>query len=153
MSEQLRAHKVYAIEKGTVIDHIPSPMALKVVDILGVKQQGILTVGINFPSQKLGRKDIVKVENLELTAEVTDRLALVAPTATINIIENWKVVEKRAIHVPREFKAMLRCPNPNCVTNMEKVATHFVREGEGPHFAVRCAYCERLYKQPGELVA
>jgi aspartate carbamoyltransferase regulatory subunit len=153
MSEQVRAHKVYAIERGTVIDHIPSPMALKVVDILGVKQQGILTVGINFPSQKLGRKDIVKVENLELTAEVTDRLALVAPTATINIIENWKVVEKRAIHVPREFRGMLRCPNPNCVTNVEKVTTHFVREGEGPHFAVRCVYCERLYKQPGELVA
>jgi aspartate carbamoyltransferase regulatory subunit len=147
-----RAHKVYAIERGTVIDHIPSPMALKVVDILGVKQEGILTMGINFPSKKLGRKDIVKVENLVLTAEITDRLALVAPTATINIIENWKVVEKRPIHIPREFRGMLHCPNPNCVTNMEKLATVFVREGEGARFAVRCIYCERLYKQPGELV-
>ena len=151
MSEP-RTHKVYAIERGTVIDHIPSPMALKVVDILGVKQEGILTMGLNFPSQKLGRKDIVKVENLELTAEVTDRLAVVAPTATNNIIEDWKVVEKRAIHVPREFKGMLRCPNPNCITNVEKVGTHFTREGEGLSFAVRCLYCERLYKKPSELV-
>jgi aspartate carbamoyltransferase regulatory subunit len=147
-----RTHKVYAIERGTVIDHIPSPRALKVVEILGVEHEGILTVGINFPSKKLGKKDIVKVENLKLTVEITDRLALVAPTATINIIDNWKVVEKRTIHIPAEFRGMLCCPNPNCVTNMEKVISHFVREGEGALFAVRCTYCERLYRQPGELV-
>jgi len=150
MSE--KARKVYAIDRGTVIDHIPSPKAMKVVEILGVEQEGILTVGINFKSEKLGSKDIVKVENLILTAEVTDRLALVAPTATINIIENSKVVEKRTIKVPREFKGMLRCPNPNCVTNVEEVDSHFVREGEISHPAVRCHYCERLYKQPEDLV-
>ena len=98
-----RKSKVYAIDRGTVIDHIPTPMAIKVVEILGVQQQGILTIGINFPSNKLGHKDIVKVEHLILTAETTDRLALVAPTATINIIDNGKVVEKRPIHIPREF--------------------------------------------------
>ncbi len=152
MNEPKRAHKVYAIERGTVIDHIPSPMALKVINILGVTQQGILSVGINFPSEKLGRKDIVKVENLELTAEVTDRLSLVAPTATINIIEGWKVVEKRPIHLPREFVGILRCPNPKCVTNAEAARTRFLREGEGRTFAVRCAYCERLYRNPAELV-
>ncbi len=148
----IRPHKVYAIERGTVIDHIPSPMALKVVDILGVKQEGILTVGINFPSAKLGRKDIVKVENLMLTAAVTDRLGLIAPLATINIIENSRVVEKRPIQVPKEFKGMLRCPNPNCITNIEQVTTHFTREGEESKPAVRCSYCERIYKQPVDLV-
>ena len=147
-----RARKVYALDRGTVIDHIPSPKAMKVVEILGVEQEGILTVGINFKSEKLGRKDIVKVENLKLTAAVTDRLALVAPTATINIIENNKVVEKRPIQVPREFKGMLRCPNPNCVTNVEGAVTLFIREGEASHPAVRCHYCERLYKQPEDLV-
>jgi len=146
------ARKVYAIESGTVIDHIPSPLALKVVDILGVKQEGILTVGINFPSDQLGKKDIVKVENLKLTAKVTDRIALVAPTATINIIEGGKVVEKRQIHVPDEFHGLLRCPNPNCITNVDQVTSHFLREGSAPHFEVRCVYCERKYKQPGELV-
>lgn len=147
-----RTHKVYAIERGTVIDHIPSPLAMKVVEILGVQQEGILTVGINFKSEKLGSKDIVKVENLKLTAAVTDRLALVAPTATINIIEDGKVVEKRQIQVPREFKGMLRCPNPNCVTNVEGVESHFVREGDQAKPGVRCHYCERLYKEPSELV-
>jgi len=149
---ETRAHKVYAIERGTVIDHIPSPMAMKVVEILGVQQEGILTVGINFKSEKLGRKDIVKVENLKLTATVTDRLALVAPTATINIIENARVVEKRLIHVPEEFRGLLRCPNPNCITNVEEVSTYFVREGEESRPAVRCSYCERLYKDPSELL-
>lgn len=147
-----RPHKVYAIESGTVIDHIPSPLAMKVVDILGVKQEGILTVGINFPSAKLGLKDIVKVENLILTAAETDRLALIAPLATINIIENGRVVEKRSIKVPKEFRGMLGCPNPNCITNVEKVTTHFVREGEESKPAVRCTYCERIYKQPVDLV-
>lgn len=149
---ETRAHKVYAIERGTVIDHIPSPLAMKVVEILGVQQEGILTVGINFKSEKLGRKDIVKVENLKLTAAVTDRLALVAPTATINIIEDAKVVEKRPIHVPKEFRGLLRCPNPNCITNVEEVSTYFVLEGEESRPAVRCSYCERLYKDPSELV-
>jgi aspartate carbamoyltransferase regulatory subunit len=144
--------KVYALESGTVIDHIPSPLALKVVEILGVQHEGIITIGINFPSSQLGRKDVVKVENLKLTPAVTDRMALVAPTATINIIEKSQVVEKRKIHIPNEFKGMLRCPNPNCVTNVEGVTTHFVREGEGSKPTVRCTYCERVYKQPGDLV-
>lgn len=146
------ARKVYAIESGTVIDHIPSPLALKVVDILGVSQEGILTVGINFPSEKLGKKDIVKVENVKLTPQVTDRVAIVAPTATINIIENGKVVEKRPIEVPKELHGILHCPNPNCVTNVEKIPTHFIREGKRNKFAVRCIYCERKYSRPGELV-
>ena len=145
--------KVYAINQGTVIDHIPSPLALKVVDILGVKQEGILTVGINFPSEKLGSKDIVKVENLKLTAQVTDRIALLAPFATINIIEGGKVVEKRQIEVPHEFKGILKCPNPNCITNMEQVETHFVREGRRAKAAVRCIFCERLYEKPSDLVS
>jgi len=151
MSED-RVRKVYAIERGTVIDHIPSPRALKVVEILGVKQEGILTIGINFKSEKLGRKDIVKVENLKLTESVTNRLALVAPTATINIIENGKVVEKRKITVPEEFRGLLRCPNPNCITNREKVTTIFIREGQPPRFTVRCRFCERLYFHPEELL-
>ncbi|HUU03825.1 MAG TPA: aspartate carbamoyltransferase regulatory subunit [Myxococcota bacterium] len=151
MTETL-AHKVYAIKRGTVIDHIPSPLAMKVVEILGVQQDGILTVGINFKSEKLGRKDIVKVENLKLTAAVTDRLALVAPTATINIIENGKVVEKRPIKVPHEFLGLLRCPNPKCITNIEEIETVFIREGEASKPAVRCRYCERLYQKPSDLV-
>ena len=147
-----RAHKVYAIERGTVIDHIPSPKAMKVVEILGVQQEGILTVGINFKSDRLESKDIVKVENLKLTTQVTDRLALVAPTATINIIEGGKVTEKRPIQVPKEFKGMLKCPNPNCITNLEEVTTHFLREGKEDKPIVRCKYCERRYKNPEDLV-
>ncbi|RME28237.1 MAG: aspartate carbamoyltransferase regulatory subunit [Deltaproteobacteria bacterium] len=152
MTEE-RARKVYSIERGTVIDHIPSPMALKVVEILGVKHEGILTVGINFKSEKLGCKDIVKVENLKLTEEVTDRLALVAPTATINIIEGGRVVEKRPIHIPQQFKGLLRCPNPKCVTNHEAVDTLFHLELPPPKPAVRCHYCERLYTNPADLIA
>ncbi len=152
MSDASRTRKVYAIERGTVIDHIPSPMALKVVQILGVQKEGILTVGMNFPSKRLGVKDIVKVENLLLSPQATDRIALVAPTATINIIDGGEVVEKRPIHLPAEFKGLLRCPNPRCITNAEAVTTWFLREGGGAEMAVRCLYCERVYPDPAELL-
>jgi aspartate carbamoyltransferase regulatory subunit len=127
-------------------------MAMKVVEILGVKQQGILTVGMNFPSKKTAKKDIVKVENLKLTSQVTDRIALVAPTATINIIEDGKVVEKRKIEVPRQVVGVLCCPNPNCITNVEQIGSHFTREGSSSLAAFRCLYCERLYRKPSDLV-
>lgn len=60
MSEE-RLYKVFKIQNGTVIDHISSPMALKIIDILGIKEQGIISIGLNFDSSKTGKKDIIKI--------------------------------------------------------------------------------------------
>ena len=153
-----RPYKVYKIQKGTAIDHIPSRMALKVIEILGIAEGGgIVTVGINFDSDKLGKKGVVKIENRILEHRETDLIALVAPTATINIIEDGRVVEKRPMNVPDDIRGLLRCPNPNCVTNVDPDAEsrfHLVgRNGDekSAEIKLRCHYCERVYLNSPEL--
>lgn len=142
----MKEYKVYAIKDGTVIDHIPCTRALKVVEILGLENEGILTIGINFTSQKLGKKDIVKIENKFLRKDETDKISLIAPTATINIIKNGALVEKRKIEIPEEYINIVKCLNPNCVTNSENVKTRFKIVKKNP-IVLRCHYCERLVTQ------
>ncbi len=138
-----RAYKVYSIKNGTVIDHIPTPLALKVIRILGLENEGIMTIGIGFNSEKHPRgKDILKVENRELSHEETNKIALIAPDATINIIKNGKVAEKRQITLPSEVRDILSCPNPNCATNKLGATKHFLLENKDT-VTYRCIYCER----------
>ena len=138
-----RAYKVYSIENGTVIDHIPTPLALKVIRILGLENEGIMTIGIGFNSEKHPRgKDILKIENRELSHEETNKIALIAPDATINIIKNGEVAEKRLITLPSEVRDILSCPNPNCATNKLGARKHFLLENKDT-VTYRCVYCER----------
>jgi len=125
-----------------VIDHIPSPLALKVLQILRLPDDGIMSIGLNFPSKKLGRKDLIKIENTYLHEEETNKLALIAPTATINIIKNHKLIEKRKIKLPDVVIDIIRCPNPLCITNHESIQSQFSISGESP-LSARCHYCER----------
>ena len=86
---EIRAYRVYAIEKGTVIDHISAGKALKVIQILKLDEfNQIVTVGINLESKKAVRKDIVKIENKTLSKQELNKIALISPKATINIAEN-----------------------------------------------------------------
>ncbi len=138
-----RAYKVYSIENGTVIDHIPTPLALKVISILGLGSEGIMTIGIGFNSRKHPYgKDILKIENRELSHDETNKIALIAPDATINIIKNGEVSEKRQITLPSEVRDILSCPNPNCATNMLGARKHFMLENKET-VTYRCRYCER----------
>ncbi len=147
-----RAYKVYAINNGTVIDHIPTPLALRVVGILGLGNEGILTIGMGFSSGRLpGGKDIVKIENRELSRGETDMLALIAPEATINIIKGGSVVEKRRISLPGEVSGVIRCPNPNCASNVLGVSPKFsLSSSSGPVY--RCHYCERTTRIEPDLL-
>ncbi len=138
-----RAYKVYSIQNGTVIDHIPTPLALKVIRILGLGNEGIMTIGIGFRSKKHpDGKDIVKVENRVLSHDETDMIALIAPDATINIIKDARVFEKRQISLPSEVRCILVCPNPNCATNKLGAERHFFLE-DRKSVTYRCKYCER----------
>ncbi len=141
----MKTYKVYAINDGTVIDHIPCMKALKVIDILGLENQGILTIGINFSSQKLGKKDIIKIENKYLKKEETDRISLIAPQATINIIKDGKLREKRKIEIPGEYLNIVKCLNPNCITSKTGVQTRFKIVRKDP-LILRCHYCERIVR-------
>lgn len=136
--------KVDPIKEGTVIDHIPANKALHVISIIKPDKDDIITVGINFSSKKFGRKDIVKIEGRELSAAVVNSIALVAPHANVIIIRNYEVVDKRLVQIPDEIKDSVKCGNPKCITNEEKMVTHFITVSRSP-VRLRCNYCERVF--------
>ena len=140
---QLRVSK---IESGTVIDHIPGGQALNVLALLGIdgSTDEAVSVAMNVPSDRLGRKDVVKVENRELSEAELDVLSLIAPEATINIIRAYDVVEKKRVERPERVVGVLACRNRECITNTnEPVDAKFEVLPEG----VRCEYCGTIIRQ------
>lgn len=142
--------KVSKIKNGTVIDHIPAGMAPAVLKILGIERgcSDTVIVAMNVKSQRLGLKDIVKVENRALEAATVKKIAIVAPQATVNIIKDMAVAEKIHVELPHELIGIIRCPNRNCITNSsERVVPYLTVESRDP-LAMRCHYCESLVEGP-----
>lgn len=143
MEEELLVRK---IRSGTVIDHISAGNALNVLKILGIKGSEGYRVAIvmNVESKKLGLKDIVKVEGRELAPKEVNMIALIAPKATINIIRDYKVVKKVRVKLPKIIDGIVKCSNPNCITNRprEYVKPRFKVVSEEP-LILQCLYCER----------
>jgi len=135
------------IEKGTVIDHIHRGMALQVLKILNLpspESTSTISVVMNVKSSKMGLKDIVKIEDKFVDETELNKISLIAPTATINIIEHYKVKEKKAVHLPKEIVGILKCQNPSCISNQgEPVVGKFYLYSKQP-LKLRCAYCERI---------
>ena len=136
--------KIQPIKNGTVIDHITAGNAVKVLRILGIPKSStsIVSVAINVRS-KYGKKDIVKVENRELDPHEVDKIALIAPKATINIIRDYEVTEKYRVKLPDEIIGIVRCSNPTCVSNSrEPIKPRFIVKNKDP-LVIKCYYCER----------
>ena len=126
---------VSAIKEGTVIDHIPSDVTLKVADILDLEGiKSIISIATNLDSKTMGKKGIIKIGGKDLTKEETD--------ATVNIIQNYDVKKKIKVAIPLTVNKIIKCSNPNCITNNEKVMTKFDVLNKVP-LKVRCHYCER----------
>lgn len=137
--------RVTPIKNGTVIDHIPSGMALKVLKILGISENvsSTVTVAIHVPSKKMQWKDMLKVEDRELNPREVDKIALIAPSATVNVIRNYNVAEKRRVALPEKAVGILKCGNPNCITNQrEPIETVFLVDNKMP-LTLKCRYCDR----------
>ncbi|MFA5614980.1 MAG: aspartate carbamoyltransferase regulatory subunit [Methanoculleus sp.] len=136
---------VSPIRNGTVIDHITAGEALNVLKILGItgSTRECLSIATNVESKRLGRKDIVKVENRELRKEEVGRIALIAPHAKINIIREYQVVEKKGVKIPKILKGVVRCPNPGCITNSSEPTESTFEVLEA---GLRCFYCDWLIK-------
>ena len=141
MSEkELRVSK---IKDGTVIDHISGGYALDVVKILGItgREKRVMTIAINVPSKRFRVKDIVKIEGRALNSQEVNRIALVAPHASINIIRNYCVVEKLEVKLPQVIEGTVKCVNPTCISNSEEpVSTRFYVKSEEP-LMLKCHYC------------
>ena len=138
--------KVVPIKNGTVIDHITAGQALNVLKILKIKAgtDVVVSVVINVRSEEMGRKDIVKVEDRELKAEEVDKISLIAPNATINIIRSYEVIEKHKVYLPNLIEGIIKCPNPTCITNAkEPITSKFITLSENPP-VFRCFYCEKM---------
>jgi aspartate carbamoyltransferase regulatory subunit len=144
-NEQLM--KVRKLRQGTVIDHLTSGTAFKAFRVLGLSQEeGVVLIGINLQSKVAGRKDIIKIENRELTRDELNRIALLSPQAVISIIEDYRVIKKFHVEVSEPIEGIIRCRNPKCVTNVENVRSRFrISECNPP--VLRCFYCERRIKQ------
>lgn len=139
-----RELRVRPIVNGSVIDHITAGQALNVLKILGINgsTRSVVSVLINVPSGDMGAKDVVKVEGRELDPDEFDTIALIAPKSTINIIRNYEVVEKFRVDMPKIVGGIIRCGNPNCISNTnEPVNSKFIVESEDP-VILRCSYCE-----------
>ena len=142
MDEQVL--KVQKIKNGIVIDHIPCGMALKVLKILGIERDigSTVTMAMHVKS-KIGWKDIVKIEDRYLDDREIDKIALIAPTATVNLIKNYQVIKKHHVNIPENIRGIVKCINPRCITNQrEPVEPEFYLVSKNP-LVIRCKYCER----------
>ncbi|MCQ2737732.1 MAG: aspartate carbamoyltransferase regulatory subunit [archaeon] len=144
-SEEKPKLKVIAIKNGTVIDHIAPNKALQVLKILNLPEtDGKMTLAMNI-SSKYGSKDLVKIENRELDSKELDKISLIAPKATINIIRDYKVVYKEKVRIMDELESTVKCTNPKCISNNkdEPINSKFSVVNKDP-ITLRCHYCERL---------
>lgn len=135
---------VSAIKDGTVIDHIRSGDALRIIRLFHLlDDKNKITVGLNLPSKHLGIKDLIKIENRVLTNDEANEIMIFAPDATINIVENFEVVRKISTHLPSTITNIFRCPNPKCITHDENTQSTFYIEEQGKQVKLICNYCEK----------
>jgi aspartate carbamoyltransferase regulatory subunit len=147
MSEMKKELVVVALENGTVIDHINPDKLFKVVSILKLDAiDSQITIGNNLKSKKQGFKGIIKITDKYFDPDVINKIALLAPNAVLNIIKDYKVVEKRSITLQDYLCDIIKCVNPKCITNNENIKSHFhVLDKE--NIEVKCHYCERIIHQ------
>jgi aspartate carbamoyltransferase regulatory subunit len=128
-----------SIKNGIVIDHITSGKAMQLYQMLGIdKLDCCVAVIQNVGSRKMGKKDIIKIDSsISINLDV---IGYVSPNATINTIEDGKIVRKEHIDLPRRLCNIIYCKNPRCITTTEQEIEHiFVLSDKGEY---RCLYCE-----------
>ena len=143
---------VTACENGTVLDHIPADKVYKALDILNLKGvENQITIGINLSSRAQGKKGIIKIADKFFEDEELNKLALIAPKATVNVIRNFEVVEKKTLTMPEEIVGIAKCMNPKCITNHQPIKTRFTTIDNGNEISLLCHYCEKISDTRGIL--
>lgn len=140
-----RTLKISKIKDGSVLDHIPAGKALKVLSILKIdeKSSNAVSIGIRVPSGKMSFKDVIKIEDRYLEKFEVDRIALIAPEASISIVKDYEVTKKYTVELPQRIVGIVKCHNANCITNVkEPVNSEFSLVSKKP-LVIRCNFCER----------
>ena len=132
---------VDSIRNGVVIDHISAGYGMKLYQLLGLDELDISVAIIkNVSSRKMGRKDIIKIDApIPVNLDV---IGFVDPGATVNIIRDNVLVEKKNIEMPAELHNVIRCNNPRCITSTEQELPQVFRLTDRERKIYRCAYCE-----------
>ena len=140
---------VNSIERGIVIDHITAGTGNRILDYLKIDtKKNTIAFIMNATSKKHGRKDLIKIENVtdvDLTV-----LGLLDPNATVNIIENGKIVKKINLELPKTVTNVIKCKNPLCVTSVERNAPHIFHLMDAQTREYRCEYCDEIVSMKNE---
>lgn len=143
MNVNKEALQVAALKNGTVIDHIPNDKLFTIVRLLGLEHMpNNITIGFNLESKKLTKKGIIKIADKFFSDEEVNRIAVVAPKVLLNIIKDYEVVEKRSVELPDELINVVKCANPNCISNNEPM-TAILQVTDKAHGVAKCHYCEK----------
>lgn len=136
---------VDSIKDGIVIDHIIAGKAMQIYEMLGLdKLESSVAVIMNVPSSKMGKKDIIKIDqNIEIDLNV---LGYVSPNITVDIVKNGKVTGKKHIELPEELTDIIVCKNPRCITSTEQEINHIFRLTDREKGVYRCIYCDTAAK-------
>lgn len=136
---------VEAIENGTVIDHIPTGFGLAILRHFKLDEGGNrITVGFNLKGKR-GNKDLIKIQNIRFDEKEAAQIALFAPTATVNVIENFKVIKKIKPTLPEKVVGIFACPNDNCASHGEPVVGTFAVKSGKNEPRLKCFFCEKSY--------
>lgn len=134
---------INSIKKGIVIDHIQAGLGIKIFNYLNLDRANYTVALImNAPSSKLGKKDIIKIEN-ELDINYTV-LGLLDPSITINIIDSENIVKKLKLELPGKVENIIKCKNPRCVTTIEANISQEFYLADREKAEYRCCYCDEV---------
>jgi aspartate carbamoyltransferase regulatory subunit len=137
---------VSAIKNGTVIDHIAPGQALRITHLLLLQNnKDTVTICLRLPSKTMGSKDLIKVQNRILTDIEANEIVVFAPSATINVIQDFQVTKKINTHLPSIMKKVFICPNPVCITKTEPIDSYFFIHEQGKKIKLACYYCEKIF--------
>ncbi|MFW9993592.1 MAG: aspartate carbamoyltransferase regulatory subunit [Candidatus Odinarchaeota archaeon] len=140
---------VAKIDNGIVIDHITPPgrafYALKGLKIDEHFPHSVF-VAINVPSEKLGRKDVLKIRNMKRENLDLEKLGLIIAGSNIIYIKNYKVIDKEKVKTPSTVTGVISCPGRNCITNMrEDVQPKYRVISDQDPIRLRCEYCDIIF--------
>lgn len=137
---------ISGLNEGVVIDHIEAGGGMKIYEYLHLEKLDCSVAIIkNAKSNKMGKKDIIKIEG-PLTIDL-DVIGVLDPSLTINIIKNGVITEKRHLHLPEQVTGIIRCKNPRCITSVEQELPHRFRLTDPVKGVYRCIYCEQKFKR------